>query len=67
MDRCPSYELTGAGAIPGVGAIDAIEKRREDCGPQSLLSISMIPPDDEVITSGKNYICLAGSLPMIYI
>jgi transglutaminase-like putative cysteine protease len=36
------YELTGAGAIPGVGAIDAIEKRRGDCGPQSLLSISMI-------------------------
>jgi hypothetical protein len=30
------YELTGAGAI------NAIEKRRGDCGPQSLLSIAMI-------------------------
>jgi hypothetical protein len=30
------YELTGAGAI------NALEKRRGDCGPQSLLSIAMI-------------------------
>jgi hypothetical protein len=36
------YELTGAGAIPGKGAINALEIRRGDCGPQSLLSIAMI-------------------------